>query len=70
MTQLDPNGNPQDLLSIDRAVDEFGVSRSTLFRLIADAKVSRYRRAGDRRSYVSRTEVSAVLEFRAVPPTK
>ncbi len=36
------------------AVEEFGISRSTLYRLAKAGRLRIYSRSGDRRSYVNR----------------
>jgi hypothetical protein len=66
MAQLgaDVNGPPPDLISVDDAVSEFGVSRRTLFRLISAERLATYRRAGDRKSYISREELAGALSFK------
>ena len=46
------------------AVEEFGISRSTLYRLAKAGRLRIYSRTGDRRSYVNRQEVAALSEFR------
>ena len=46
------------------AVQEFGISRSTLYRLAKAGRLRIYSRTGDRRSYVSRQEIASLSEFR------
>ena len=43
---------------------EFGIGRTTLYRLIKKYKLQVYRREGDRRSYVDRAEVRRIMELR------
>ncbi|MCC6959221.1 MAG: hypothetical protein IT301_05190 [Dehalococcoidia bacterium] len=54
-----------DLISIDAAVLEYGISRSTIFRLIKEG-LARYRRQGDRKTYVSRSQLEEMTAFRRV----
>ena len=46
------------------AVEEFGMSRSTLYRLARAGRLRIYSRTGDRHSYVNRQEVASLSEFR------
>jgi excisionase family DNA binding protein len=64
LTKFDGEVNPSDLLSMDEAVAELDISRSTLNRLIRDEGIPTYRRRGDRKTYVSRAAVAAKLGFR------
>ena len=57
---------PGDLVAVADAVDQFGVSKRTLERLIAERAIPRYRRTGDRKMYVSRAEVMKHLGFQEV----
>ena len=45
---------------------QFGVSKRTLERLIAERAIPRYRRTGDRKMYVSRAEVVKHLGFQEI----
>ena len=54
-----------DLIPIDEAVLRYGLSRSTIYRVIR-AGLTRYRRAGDRRTYISCRQLEAVTRFRPV----
>ena len=68
LTQYDTDVNgPDDLAAVDALVVEFAVSRSTLFRLVTDAGLARYKRRGDRKTYLSRSAVADALGFRRVP---
>ena len=58
--------SPDDLVAVADAVDQFGVSKRTLERLIAERSIHRYRRIGDRKMYVSRSEVVKHLGFQEV----
>ncbi len=53
---------------VDEAAKEFGVSRSTLQRLMREGKLSRYVRTGDRKAYVDRDELRELLTLRKEPP--
>lgn len=65
LTQMEPDGNPSDLISIDDAVSLYGLSRSTVFRLFK-AGLPRFRRSGDRKTYVSRSQLESAISFRRV----
>ncbi len=58
--------NPPDLVPIAEAESEFGFSKRTLERLISDHGIVKYRRPGDRRVYVSRSDVTRHAGFREV----
>jgi predicted DNA-binding transcriptional regulator AlpA len=66
LTQLGTEVNTSDdLVSIDAAVLAYGISRSTIFRLVK-AGLVRYRRPGDRKTYVSRKQLENMTSFREV----
>ena len=46
------------------AIEQFGMSRSTLYRLAKAGRLRIYSRTGDRRSYVNRQEIAALSEFK------
>ncbi len=46
------------------SADKYGLSRSTIYRLAHRGKLTIYRRAGDRRSYVERERIKELIEFR------
>ncbi len=56
----------KDLVSLDDAVLEFGISRRTLNRLLQDERLVRYKRRGDRKVYVSRAALGPQLAFHEV----
>ncbi|MBE7520325.1 MAG: hypothetical protein HS107_13885 [Thermoflexaceae bacterium] len=56
---------PSDLISVDDAVAQYGLSRSTVFRLFK-AGLPRFRRSGDRKTYVSRSQLESMTSFRRV----
>ncbi len=66
LAQLDANVNPPDLVPIADAESEFGFSKRTLERLISDHRIPKYRRHGDRRTYVARSDVLRHTGFREV----
>jgi hypothetical protein len=55
-----------DLISADDAVRIYKVGKSTLFTWLREGRLQRYRRRGDRRTFVSRGELVRFLEFRPV----
>jgi len=62
---LGTEGNtPKDLLSVDEAVEAYGLSRSTIFRLFKSG-LTKYRRRGDRKTYVSRAALELAIAFKA-----
>ena len=66
VTQFDSNSNTSDYLTVDEAVAELGLSRSTIFRMIKDRTLHKYRRGADRKTYVSRLELIRAQGFREV----
>jgi hypothetical protein len=65
LTQFSTGVNDKDFIPVDDAVVDYAVSRSTLFRLIRNGQLSRFRRVGDRKSYLSRAQLQEVLSFKA-----
>lgn len=66
LTHFASLGNaPSDLVPVDDAVVEYRISRSTIFRLFK-AGLARYRRPGDRKTYVSRSQLEEMTSFRRV----
>jgi excisionase family DNA binding protein len=65
-----PRARPEspDLVTVVEAAQEFGLSRATLFRMMADGELTRYRVKGRRASLIDRREVRQQLEPRAVTP--
>jgi predicted DNA-binding transcriptional regulator AlpA len=55
---------PDDLVSVDEAAAQSGISRRSIFRLAEQGRVSTYNRLGDRRTFVSLREVLAATGFR------
>ena len=67
MAQFGQDVNIEDWISLDDAVEEFGISRRTLYRLIRSEKIPRYKRPGDRKRYVLRADLSRFMGFRELP---
>lgn len=65
LTHLETDVNSSDLISVDDATEEYSISRSTIFRLFKQG-LSRYRRPGDRKTYVSRRQLEELTSFREV----
>ena len=55
---------PVDRVPIAEAAQRLGVSRDTLERLIRAGRLKRYRRFGDRKTYVDLDEAKEVLDWR------
>jgi predicted site-specific integrase-resolvase len=55
-----------DRISADDAVRIYKVGKSTLFGWLREGKIKRFKRRGDRRTFVSRRELERFLEFRVV----
>jgi transposase-like protein len=53
-----------DAAPVTDVAREFGIGRTTLYRLIRKYKLDVYRREGDRRSYVNREEVQRIMRLR------
>jgi excisionase family DNA binding protein len=53
-----------DRISLDEAARIFHVGKSTLFDWLRTGKLRRYKRRGDRRTFVSRRDLERFLEFR------
>jgi hypothetical protein len=50
------------LISVDDAVKAYGLSRTTLFRLIGDHKLKSFkRRIGDKKTYISKRAIKQLL---------
>jgi len=63
------NETMSDWVPLEDASRRYGISRATLYRLIAEGRVKRGKRVGDRRSYVSSADVKGLTSIRAVGPT-
>ena len=56
-----------DLVSLDQAVEDFGVSRNTLFRQLRSGRLKRYKGGlGDPRTYIDRAELGRLVKPQAV----
>ncbi len=58
--------SPDDFTFIDDAAAACGLSRSTLYRLMEREGIRKFRRAGDRKTYVSLSAVQKAAGFRPV----
>ena len=58
----------QPLVPIQDAAREWGVSVDTLYRLITRKEIGRYRKKGDRRTFVDREELKRTFGFRREDP--
>ena len=59
-----PPSSRKGFVLMSDAVEQFGISRSTLYRLAKAGRLRIYSRTGDRRSYVNRQEIAALSEFK------
>lgn len=57
---------PGDLVAVAEALSQFGVSKRTVERLIAEHQIPKYKRPGDKKLYVSHSEVARHLGFHEV----
>lgn len=53
-----------DLISLDEAAREFAMGKSTLLGWLAQKRLKRFKREGDRRTFVSRRELADLRRFR------
>jgi excisionase family DNA binding protein len=60
----DRDNSPVDRVPIAEAAERLRVSRDTLERLIRAGRLKRYRRFGDRKTYVDLDEAKQVLDWR------
>jgi len=52
-----------DLISVERAVEEFEIGRNTLFRHMRDGKLKRYKGGiGDHVTYIDRLELKRLVK--------
>ena len=54
-----------DWLPIQDATRRYGLSRATVYRLISEGRVTRGKRAGDSRAYVSSADLKEATTIRA-----
>jgi len=67
LAQFGTEGNPsEDLIPLDEAERLADVSRRTIYRLIEAGQLSKYKRPGDRKTYLSRAQILANTGFREV----
>jgi predicted site-specific integrase-resolvase len=57
-------------VSVPEVQQAYSLSRSTIYRLVRAGQLTLYRRAGDRRSYVERDRVEALVRFREHDPQR
>ena len=55
-----------DLIPVNKAAEEFSLSRRTLNRLLAAKKLKRYKKLGDRKVYVDRSKIKDLVKPRVV----
>lgn len=55
-----------DLVPVHDAATEFQVGSATLWRYLADGRLTRYRRGLDRKTYLDRRQLRSLLRPRAV----
>ena len=55
------------MIAIQDAAAEFSVSAATLYGLIKKGRLKRFRRVGDKRTFLDRDDLAALLAFREVP---
>jgi predicted DNA-binding transcriptional regulator AlpA len=54
------------LLPLQDAAREYSVGATTIYRLIRDKRIGKFRRTGDRRTFVDEAELREALGFRRV----
>ncbi len=59
-----------DWIPVSEATHRFGLSRATLYRLIAEGRVKRAKRAGDVRAYVSSADLKEATTLRPRQATR
>lgn len=57
-----------DWIPVGEATGAYSVSRATLYRLIAEGRVRRAKKAGDVRAYVHTGDLKQATTLRVVPP--
>ena len=55
-----------DWIPVSEATRRFGLSRATVYRLIAEGRVKRAKRAGDIRAYVSSVDLKEATTLKPV----
>ena len=56
--------NVKDMLTLTEVEREYGLKRSTVYKYIRMGSITPYKRAGDRRSYIKRSELDKLTEFK------
>lgn len=59
-----------DWIPVSEATRKFGLSRATLYRLIAEGRVKRAKRAGDVRAYLSSADLKEATTLRPTEPLR
>lgn len=54
------------MIPVSQAADEFGLSTAALFKYLRQGKLKRWRRTGDRRTFVERQELKRLVQPRVV----
>lgn len=57
-----------DWIPVSEATRKFGLSRATLYRLVAEGRVKRAKRAGDIRAYLSWADLKEATTLRPTEP--
>jgi hypothetical protein len=55
---------------IQTAAAEYGISVETLYRMLRRDELTRYKRAGDRRTFLDREELDKIFEYKAKRATE
>lgn len=55
--------NIKDMLTLAEVEQEYGLKRSTVYKYIRKGSITAYKRAGDRRSYIKRSELDQLTTF-------
>lgn len=50
-----------DLITVKEAIREYGVSRTSIFRWLADGSLTRYRRKGQKAIMIDRRQLKRIL---------
>jgi predicted site-specific integrase-resolvase len=60
--------DPMRPVPIQAAAAEYGVAVETLYRMLRRGQLTRFRRPGDRRTFLDRDELNRVFQYRPEPP--
>jgi predicted DNA-binding transcriptional regulator AlpA len=58
--------DPDELLSLDKIEEEFGVDRSTIYRRRKAGEIKQFKQVGDRRAYYRRHDIEELLKPRII----